>query len=120
MEYPKHIYISLFSNSSRKIRPANMLAEFTIQLALRIELGSTDNCEVGLCEFSCSPKSCTLKPIEFVGETKSWSIVILLHSSLWVTTTSDVCGRQFIRQCTVTKLLRISITYRSKTVPSMT
>jgi len=49
-----------------------MLAEFTIQLAQRKVLGSTDNWEVGLCEFSCPPpKSGTLKSVEVVGETNA-------------------------------------------------
>ena len=71
MEYRNHFYITLFSNVSQKARPSNTLAEFTIQLARRIDLGSIDNWEVGLCEFSCPPqKSGTLKPVE-VGETKA-------------------------------------------------
>jgi len=52
MEYRYHFYITLFSNASQKIHP-NTLAEFIIQLAQRINLGSTDNWKVGLCEFSC-------------------------------------------------------------------
>jgi len=43
----------------------------SLQLAQRIDLGSTDNSEVGLCEFSCPPKSGTLKPLEVVGETNA-------------------------------------------------
>jgi hypothetical protein len=31
----------------------NTLADFTVQLAQGIDLGSTDRWEVGLCEFSC-------------------------------------------------------------------
>ena len=42
MEYHKHFYITLFRNASQKVR-SNTLAEFTIQLAQRIDLGSTDN-----------------------------------------------------------------------------
>ena len=72
MEYRNHFYITLFSNASQKGRPKNTLAEFTIQLAQRIDLGSIDNWEVGLCEFSCPPpKSGTLKPVEVVGETNA-------------------------------------------------
>jgi len=47
MEYRNHFYITLFSNASQKPHPNNTLAEFTIQLAQRIDLGSTDNWEVG-------------------------------------------------------------------------
>ena len=70
MEYRKHFYNTLFSNSSQKVHPANTLAEFTIQLANPIDLGSTDKWEVGLCEFSCSPPyPHTVKPYELAGET---------------------------------------------------
>jgi len=72
MEYRNHFYITLFSNASQKAYPKNTLAEFTIQLAQRIDLGSTDNWEVGLSEFSCPPpKSGTLRPIEVVGDTNT-------------------------------------------------
>ena len=47
MEYRRHFYITLFSNASQKIHPSNTLSELTIQLAQRIDLGSTDNWEVG-------------------------------------------------------------------------
>jgi hypothetical protein len=69
MEYRKHFSITLFSNASHKVRSSNTLAEFTIQLAQRIDLGSTDNWEVGLCELSCPPPyPHTVKPYEPVGE----------------------------------------------------
>jgi len=72
MEYSKHFYITLFSNSTRKTRPANTLAEFTIQLAQPIDLGSTDSWEEGQCEFSCPPPNAgTVKPHEVVGETNA-------------------------------------------------
>jgi len=73
MEYRNHFYITLFSNASQKFHPKNTLAEFTIQLAQRIDLGLTDNWEVGLCEFSCPPpqKAPNMKPIEVIGETNA-------------------------------------------------
>jgi hypothetical protein len=48
--------------------PENTLAEFTIQLAQRIDLGSTDNWEVGLCEFSCPP---SVRPIDVISTTNA-------------------------------------------------
>jgi len=72
MEYRRQFYITLFSNASQKVHSSNTLAEFTIQLAQRIDLGSTDNWEVGLCKFSSPPlKSGTLKPIDVIGETNA-------------------------------------------------
>ena len=72
MEYRRHFYITLFTNASQEVHSSNTLAELTIQLAQRIDLGSTDNWEVGLCEFSFLPqKSATLKPIEVIGETNA-------------------------------------------------
>jgi hypothetical protein len=52
--------------------PSNTIAEFTVQLVQRIDLGSTDSWEVGLCEFSCPPPTVgTLKPIEVIGATNA-------------------------------------------------
>jgi len=72
MEYRSHFYITLLRNASQKVRSSNTLTEITIQLAQRIDLGSTDNWEVGLCEFNCPPpKSGTWKPVDIVGETNA-------------------------------------------------
>jgi hypothetical protein len=43
MDYGNHFYIKLFSNASQKTYPGNSLAEFTVQLAQRIDMGSTDS-----------------------------------------------------------------------------
>jgi len=97
MEYHNHFYITLFSNASQKAYPKNTLAEFTIQLAQRIDLDSTDNWEVGLCEFSCPPpKSGTLKPIEVIGETNSL-IYCDLITPQFVGADYVRCLRTFIR-----------------------
>jgi hypothetical protein len=49
-----------------------MIAEFTVQLAQRIDLGSRDSWEVGLCEFSCPPAAVgKLKAIDVVGATNA-------------------------------------------------
>jgi hypothetical protein len=69
MEYRKHFYITLFSNASQKTYPGNTIAEFTIHLAKRTDLGSTDSWKVGLCEFSCPP-SVTGK-VDVIGTTNA-------------------------------------------------
>ena len=51
-----HFYVTLFSNGSQPLYPANTLTAFTARLALPIDLGSMDRWEVGLCEFTCPPK----------------------------------------------------------------
>jgi len=72
MEFRNHFYITLFSNASQELHPRNTLTEYTIQLAQRIDLGSTDNWEVGLCEFSCPPPARgTLRPVDVVGDTNA-------------------------------------------------
>ena len=50
-----HFYVTLFSNGSQKLYPANTLAAFTARLAQPIDLGSMDRWEFGLCEFTCHP-----------------------------------------------------------------
>jgi len=73
MEYRRHFYITLFRNASQNIHSKNRLDEYTIQLAQRIDLGLTDNWEVGLCEFSCPPpmRSGNIKPVDVIGETNA-------------------------------------------------
>ena len=51
-----HFYVTLFSNGTQTLYPANTLTAFTARLAQPIELGSLDSCEVGLCEFTCHAK----------------------------------------------------------------
>jgi len=46
-------YVTLLSNASRDIYDQNTHADFTVKLAQPIELGSTSNWEVGVCEISC-------------------------------------------------------------------
>jgi hypothetical protein len=62
-----------FSNASQKIHSSNTLADFIIQLEQRIDLGSTGNWEVGVCEFSCPPplRSGNINPIGVIGETNA-------------------------------------------------
>jgi len=96
MEYRNHFYITLFSNASQKLHIKDTLSEFTIQMAQRIDLGSTDNWEVGLCEFSCPPpKSGTFRPIEVIGE-KNALIYCDLITPQFVGSSYVRCLRTFI------------------------
>jgi len=47
-------YVPLLSNASRNIYEQNTHADFTVKLEQPIELGSTSNWEVGVCEISCT------------------------------------------------------------------
>ena len=47
-------YVTLFSNASRDIYEQNTQADFTVKLAQPVDMCSTSNWEVGLCEISCS------------------------------------------------------------------
>ena len=53
----KRFYVTLLSNTSKNLLPDNTIATFTAQLARPAELGSSDNWEVGVCEFSYPPNS---------------------------------------------------------------
>ena len=67
---PKHFYATLFSNASQSLYPANSIGAFTVELPQLIELGPTDNWEVGLCDISQPPNTVgTLKSVEVVGDT---------------------------------------------------
>jgi len=62
-------YVMLLSNSSRNLYPDITIATFTTELARPIGLGSSDNWEVGLCEFSYSPKNMdTFKTTKITGD----------------------------------------------------
>jgi len=49
-----NFYVTLLSNASRDIYEQNTHADYTVKLAQPIDLGSTSNWEVGVCEISCS------------------------------------------------------------------
>jgi hypothetical protein len=84
MDYGKHFYITLFSNAS--------------QLAQRIDLGSTDSWEVGLCEFSCPPPATgKLKPIDVVGATNALVYCDLIAPQ-FVASQHARCLRTFIHE----------------------
>jgi len=46
----KHLYVTLYSNSSQEMYSDNTQVVFTIHLAQPIYLGSSSDWEVGLCE----------------------------------------------------------------------
>jgi len=50
----KNFYVTLLSNASWDIYDQNTHADFTVNLAQPIDLGSTSNWKVGFCEISCS------------------------------------------------------------------
>lgn len=67
-----HFYVTLFSNASQTVYPSNTIAAFTIQLAKTIELGPSENWEVGLCELSHPPPTVgTITPALLVGDTNA-------------------------------------------------
>jgi len=67
---PKHFYVTLFSNASTSLYPANTIGAFTVELPRPKELGPNDKWEVGLCEISYPPNHVgTLKSVNVVGDT---------------------------------------------------
>jgi len=67
---PKHFYVTLLSNNSKNLYPDNTIAAFTAELVRPVELGSSGNWEVGVCEFSYPPNSVgTFKHTKVVGDT---------------------------------------------------
>jgi len=53
MQRGDHFYVTLFSNRSQHVYPDNTLAAFTSSLAQPIVLGSSNDWEVGITEFTC-------------------------------------------------------------------
>jgi len=45
-------YVTLFSNGAQSVYPNNTLAAFTIPLAQQVNLGSNEDWEVGITEFT--------------------------------------------------------------------
>jgi len=58
-----NFYVTLLSNASRDIYDQNTHADFTVKLAQKIDLGSTSNWEVGVCEISCSSSPEVASPV---------------------------------------------------------
>jgi len=62
--------VTFLSNTSKSLYPDNTIATFTAELARPVELGYSDNWEVGICEFSYPPYSVgTFKHTTVVGDT---------------------------------------------------
>jgi len=62
--------VTLLSNTSKNLRPDNTIAAFTAELARPVELSSSENWEVGVCEFSYPPNIVgTFKQKTVVGDT---------------------------------------------------
>jgi len=54
-ENQDNFYVTLFSNSSMKAYPNNLIVAFAVQLAHEIVLSGKDAWEVALCDFCCPP-----------------------------------------------------------------
>jgi hypothetical protein len=67
---PDIFYVTLFSNASQQLYADNTISAYTTRLAQPVQLGCTDDWEVGLFEFSYSqPTTVSVKPVVIVGET---------------------------------------------------
>jgi hypothetical protein len=68
--FPDSFYITLFSNTSQHLYADNTIAAYTTRLAHPVQVGCTDDWEVGVCELSYpQPTTITVKPVVIVGET---------------------------------------------------
>ena len=86
----KHFYVTLLINTSKSLFPDNTKATLTAELARHVELGYSDNWEVGTCEFSYPPNSVgTLKYTTVVGDTTG-----LIYCDL---ISSQCVGRDLVR-----------------------
>jgi len=93
---PKHFYVTLLRNTSKSLYPHNTIAAFTAELARPVELGYSDNWEVGVCEFSYTPNSVvTFKHTTVVGDTTGF-IYCDLISPQYVGRALVRCMRTFI------------------------
>ena len=85
-----HLYVTLFSNGSQKLYPANTLTAFIARLAQPIDLGSMNRWEVGLCEFTCQPKE--------VGKFASLDVISSKIAFLYCDLISpEFVGSQYVR-----------------------
>jgi len=58
-------YLTLFSNASREIYENTTHADCTVKLSQTIDLGTSPNWEVGVCEVSCSsPTHASLNTVD--------------------------------------------------------
>ena len=85
MATQSYFYVTLFSNASRDIFGKNTLTDFTAKVAQPVDLDSTSNWEVGLCEISCSSLSWRRKaPPQYN--------IMWYHRTLWTTAPSAAFG----------------------------
>ena len=75
----------LLGNASRDIYEQNTHADFTVEVAQRIDLRSTSNWEVGVCDISCSSSPEAVNP--------SYSTLTLYLRNYWATASSVAYGR---------------------------
>jgi hypothetical protein len=54
-DQPRHFYVTLLTNASQTLYPANTLSTFKTHLAQPVDLGSDSIWEVGVCEVTCRP-----------------------------------------------------------------
>jgi len=93
---PKHFNVTLLSNTSKNLYRDNRIAAFTDKLARPVELGYSDNWEMGVCEFSYPPNSVgTFKHTTVVSDTTGL-IYCDLISPQYVGRTLVRCMRTFI------------------------
>jgi len=74
----RFFYVTLFSDALRDIYEQNTHSDITVKLTKPLDLGSTSNWEVGVCEITCSSSPhmgdnpaliyCTLISPQFVGD----------------------------------------------------
>jgi len=82
--------VTLFSNASTSLYPANTMGAFTVELPWPIELGTNDKWEVGLFEISYPPNQVgTLKSVSVVG-----NIMVLVYTDLIL---PQYVGRALVR-----------------------
>jgi len=86
----RQFYVTLFSNASQDMFRSNTLASFSNQMAQYIDLGSTDEWEVGICEFSYSPPvTGYLQPLDVIGNRH-----VLIYCDL---ITPEIVGPHYVR-----------------------
>jgi len=79
---PKHFYVTLLSNTSKNLYPDYSIAAFTAELARTVELGSSDNWEVGVCELSYPWRHYRLISPQYMGRAQVRCMRTFIYSSL--------------------------------------
>jgi len=89
-------YVTLFSNASREIYENNTHADFTVKLSRPIDLGTSPNWEVGVCEVSCSsPPPASLNTVDVTPCADHAMIYCNIISPQFVADSSVRCMRTF-------------------------